>query len=433
MRKRTKIGFLLAFAPFFLISCGKTNEVYPDGQYELGSFKDYFFVGHDEVGTKKGTQRESVALSSDDYWNGTNNGWGSVSFTPLVYKVTPTKEGDTKEGYSLFVDWEVYDLSNDATDGYIWYWSDYSIQLTYRIEKDGENVTRDFQKCFLSSNTSAAAWNGDILSIKSPGESELTLTFTLGDISLLSEASVSVKAPYGDDRKGFSDEETALFKGEVDGKEVTLSLSSLYDWTSAYRNMSEQEFFEEHPSFGKYYSLGRVDSSFRKGYLSKLYNGQIYCDGYHSLAFVCLENNGFTQIYDKEIDVGDTFLMSFRGGSDFVGGKGHDRNEPRISSFDLSIDFYYKNGSQYDFVSVNAEDVITETDHGGEGTTMFGFRFEDVGIDPSGIVGIGVHYDNFEDRYSSVTGSIDSHRPNEKEYQFGLLLYEIMFPGATWR
>lgn len=432
MRKRTKIAFLSAFAPFFLVSCGKTDEVYPDGQYELGSFEDYFFVGHDEVGTKKGTQRKSVALSSEDYWNGTNNGRGSVSFTPLAYKVTPTKEGDAKEGYTLLVDWDVYDLHNEATDGYIWYWSDYSIQLTYRIEKDGENVTRDFQKSFFSSNVSTVAWNGDILSIKSPGESELTLTFISGDLSLISEANVSVKAPYGD-RKGFSDEETDLFKGEVEGKEVTLSLSSVFDWTSAYRNMSDEEFFKEHPSFGKYYSLGRVDPSFRKGYLSKLYNGQIYCDGYHSLAFVCLENNGFTQIYDKEIDVGDAFLMSFRGGSDFVGGKGHDRNEPRISSFDLSIDFYYKSGSQYDFVSVNAEDVITETDHGGEGTTMFGFRFEDVGIDPSGIVGIGIHYDGFEDRYSSVTGLIDSHRPNEKEYQFGLLLYEVMFPGATWR
>lgn len=417
----------------FLASCVKTNEVYREGEYELGSFTDYFFMGHDEVGDKKGVNKKEITLTNDSYWNGSNNGVGSVSFTPYVYKVTHIQGNfESINGFNLLPDWEALMAKGEHEDGYVWYWRDYPLSVSPKvIDKGGNDITSSMGSFeYISNDPSKVVWNGTHLEIKGAGETMLRIRIG----GLCSEATISIKAPYGT-RTGVSNDAPELFKPTIKdekGNEKNISLNSMYDWVPAYKDLDDDSFFEKNPSFGRYYSLGRVDDSFKKGYLSKLYNGQLYCDGYHSLAFVCLENNGFTNLYSKTLDTGDYFLMSFRGGSDYTGGNGHNQNEPRISSFDLSVDFYYKNGDKFDYVTVTSENTITETDHGGEGTTMFGFRFSKIGLDPQGICGIGVHYSNFQDRFSSCTGKISSEMPKTTDYQFGLLLYEVMFPGASW-
>lgn len=430
--KNTKKYLSLLFLPF-LASCVKTNETYRNGEYENGSFTDYFFMNHDEVGDKKGQAKKEITLTSDSYWNGTNNGVGSVTYTPYVYKVTHAPEGEESiNGFNLVPGWENLMANGEQEDGYVWYWRDYFSSLSPKILDEGNKEMDSSSSSFeyYSSDPNVAVWNGTHLEIKGVGEATLKVKWA----SLTSEASLSVKAPYGS-RVGVNDGAPELFEATVkdqNGNEKNVSLNSMYDWVPGYKDLDDEDFFQKNPSFGRYYSMGRIDDSFKEGYLSKLYNGQLYCDGYHSLAFVCLENSGFTSLYSKEMISGDYFLMSFRGGSDYVGGRGHNQNEPRISAFDLSVDFYYRNGNKYDYVTVTSKQAITETDHGGEGTTMFGFRFSDIGLDPKGIAGIGIHYDNFEDRFSSCTGKIASTMPKATDYQFGLLLYEVMFPGSSW-
>ena len=106
----------------FLASCVKTNEVYREGEYELGSFTDYFFMGHDEVGDKKGVNKKEITLTNDSYWNGSNNGVGSVSFTPYVYKVTHIQGNfESINGFNLLPDWEALMAKGEHEDGYVWY------------------------------------------------------------------------------------------------------------------------------------------------------------------------------------------------------------------------------------------------------------------------------------------------------------------------
>lgn len=429
--KKIKKYLPLLFLPF-LASCAKTNETYREGDYEIGSFTDYFFMNHDEVGAKKGHLKKEITLTSDSYWNGTNNGVGSVTYTPYVYKVAYTGGNGSINGFNLVPGWEVLMAEGEQEDGFVWYWRDYFVSLSPKILDEGskEISTSPEEFDYYSSDPSIVVWNGTHLEIKGEGEATLKVTWNY----LTSVASIVVKAPYGT-RTGVNNGAPELFEATVkdeNGKNKNVSLNSMYDWVPGYKDLGDDDFFKKNPSFGRYYSMGRVDDSFKNGYLSKLYNGQLYCDGYHSLAFVCLENNGFTNLYSKEMKEGDYFLMSFRGGSDYVGGRGHNQNEPRISAFDLSVDFYYRNGNKYDYVTVKCKQTITETDHGGEGTTIFGFRFSDVGLDPQGISGIGIHYDNFEDRFSNCTGKIASEMPKTTDYQFGLLLYEVMFPNSSW-
>ena len=428
------VPFLLGASLLALSSCGKSNEIYRNGQYEAGDFTDYFFLNHDEVGAKKGENLQTMALTNSQYWNGTNNG-GSSTYTPLVYKISPVASEVTSSDYTFSFDWDVYKANGEQKDGYVWYWEDYLPLPSWKVITGDRVVTNEFSIAFSSSNNDIASWknNSNRLQLHKEGEASLSITMTNSSLSLSLEAAISVKAPYGE-RKGMSDEAPELFTVDSDLVDTgKLSLDSINDWLPGYLYQDDKVFFSSHPSFGRYYSLGRVDEGFKRGYLSKLYNGQLYCDGYHSLAFVCIDNNGFTQLFPRTIEKADYFVMSFRGGSDFTGGRNRYGSEPRVSAFDLSVDFYYLQDGKYNYKTVKGEKVTTETDHGGEATTMYGFRFSEIGLDASGICGIGVHYDNFEDLYSSASGKISSLMPKTTEYQFGLLLYEIMFPNASWR
>ena len=438
LNKKKILMMLLGTSLLSLSSCGKVSEHYLAGQYENGSFTDYFFMNHDEIGEKKGIESKTVTVNNGTYWNGTNDG-GSSTYTPLVYKVTPNGSNTiTGDSYTFTVDWSVYEAKGNQKDGYVWYWRDYVPSLKIKTMKGESDISNSAKITFSSSNNDVAQWKDNSSTLIVNGEGECTLTVALAEmelsVPLKLEASISVKAPYGE-RKGLSDEAPELLDHTVKdqaGSNQKISLSSLYDWVPQYVDQSDEQFFSKNPSFGRYYSLGRVDSRFKNGYLSKLYNGQLYCDGYHSLAFVCIENNGFTQLFPKKIENADYFVMSFRGGSDYTGGRNSYGSEPRLSAFDLYLDFYYENNGKYDYVTVKNEKVVTETDHGGEATTMFGFRFSEIGVDAKNICGIGVHYSSFEDLYSSVSGKISSEMPKKNEYQFGLLMYEIMFPNASW-
>ncbi len=182
--------------------------------------------------------------------------------------------------------------------------------------------------------------------------------------------------------------------------------------------------------FGKTKCLSTVGGdAFAYGYLSKLYNGQMYCAGTHSLSFVSIDETGFSTRLPRQLSDSDYFLVSFRGGSD---DRSHDGDTTaRLSIIDLKIDLYYSSS----VVELTLKDTYVNTDNGGEACSFTGFSFEDIGIDPNGLVGYGISYSNYRDSFLDVgegDGKISALASDESETHFGLLLYEVMFVDSIW-
>jgi hypothetical protein len=204
-----------------------------------------------------------------------------------------------------------------------------------------------------------------------------------------------------------------------DGSEVFPLASSAYEeWTIDNEN-DDADYYGK--TFGRTKCLGMSDPAFKTGLFSKLYNGQTYCMAISNAALVQADSKGFSTEMPKSLGSGDYFLMSFRGGSTY--------GEARITTLDLTLNFYKKNGDVFDYYTVKAKNVYQCTDDGGEGVTFFGFQFSDIGFeDRISLSGWGVSFDNVSDPNHSesylASESADAH--------FGVLIYEVMFPDSKW-
>jgi|GEM_PF-2144718 hypothetical protein len=201
-----------------------------------------------------------------------------------------------------------------------------------------------------------------------------------------------------------------------DNGTVTLDATPEHDWSQDLEGQSDASYVGM--AFGRTKCLVKCDPSFNDGLLSKLYNGQVYCLGLHAKALVQLKEEGLDASFPKKLVSGDYFLMSFRGGSTF--------GEARITAIDLTLKFY-KGSKAYILIF---KDLAEWTDNGGDGDSFFGFKFSDIGLDPAGITGFGISYDNLQDK--DLTTALTLEQKENPNTYWGMLIYEVMFPDSTW-
>ena len=201
--------------------------------------------------------------------------------------------------------------------------------------------------------------------------------------------------------------------------ETTSTLDG-FGYTMNHANEDEKYIGND---FGRTKCMGKQDSSFQRGILSKLYDGQMFCYNYHSAALVETSASGFGHKFSKELIEGEYFLLSMRGGST--------RGEGRITSIDLSVTFYKETSNGFEGTKVTLNEVYERTDSGGESCSFVGFKFSDAlpNFDIKDICGYRIGFTNLHDGTNN-----DSVEPeNESEHYWGLLIYELMFVNASWR
>lgn len=193
-------------------------------------------------------------------------------------------------------------------------------------------------------------------------------------------------------------------------------------------------------SYGATNKMTLINERFAKGYLSKLYNGQVLCHGWSSYAWVVLDQSGFGTRFPGEIKNAKYFAVALRGGSDF--------NPERLSSFDISVTFYKENGNKsLNATRITMKDAKLKTNYSTYDVSLVGFYFNELGVtfDPNGIVAMSMDYKlNGEDyslssqgmagmsqaEASAVHASTDFD--DDEEYHVGLFATEIFMPGSEW-
>lgn len=180
--------------------------------------------------------------------------------------------------------------------------------------------------------------------------------------------------------------------------------------------------------YGQNKKLTRYNPAFSRGYLSKLYNGQIQCDAWSSYSLVELDKRGYGTLFPAELHSAPYFAMSCRGGSDTPSGHG------RLSRFQINVTFYKMQNDGYVGTTFALDQVPLETNISAEDTSLVGFYFDEVGYDPSGVLGMSVTFSIQEDEVE-IDGT--SYHPSndfteESPYYTGLMMLEVLFPDSEW-
>lgn len=182
-------------------------------------------------------------------------------------------------------------------------------------------------------------------------------------------------------------------------------------------------------SYGQTFALGNNDETFKYGYISKLFNGQMFCNGSYELARVQIDENGFAVKFKKEIRDYSYFALNFKASLDYRR-DGKSTNLPtHLSSINLLINFYLKeDNNTYRRVPVSYQinNIITNGPElmGGINYIFFGFSLKNINI--SRLCGFSVEYDLLSDEYKDLPEQAD------KGWTHCLLLYEMFLPKSTW-
>lgn len=236
-----------------------------------------------------------------------------------------------------------------------------------------------------------------------------------GDFSSPSACAGFAQAKQWHDKDGWfqNNDGTPLYWGNEPGKSDVTS-HSVGTWS------------DPSPLYGVIYSqtkkLTRFYPNFARGYLSKLYNGQIKCDSWSYYAMVLTKPEGYGQLFPYELFRADYFAFSLRGASDSPGGTA------RVATYDINVTFYkYGNGNVVEGHRITMKDVSLNVNGGSNNTALVGFTFADVGYNPLGTIGMSVDWTLVNDPLGASSDFSAS-----EGYHIGLCLYEILFPDSEW-
>ena len=169
--------------------------------------------------------------------------------------------------------------------------------------------------------------------------------------------------------------------------------------------------------------LDRLYEKFSRGYLSKLYNGQIKCNGWSYYAMAVVSNEGFGTMFPYELKNAEYFATSLLVSTDYTpAGVG------RIVRVNPHFTFYKYASAGLEGYKVTLNDVHLSCNAGAALTSLVGFRFADVGINPESIVGFSLTYDFIEDMGApSATNDFSVEGIHD-----GVSVYEVLFPDSVW-
>ena len=194
-------------------------------------------------------------------------------------------------------------------------------------------------------------------------------------------------------------------------------------------------------AYGPTVRLSNYDDSFKYGITSKMFDGQMFCNGDFENSRTQVECNnedsgkGFGVLFSKECNDASYFMMNFKCSlvtetNQNIPGKtaGGEKSE-----FELYVSFILKNDTGYTYVPTKAllSNVPTNSgdDHGAPpfsgrigAYTCFGFSL--AGLNLNRLIGFTV-------QYKRISDTLSPYFPDEKTYH-AIMLYEVSFPYTTW-
>ena len=193
--------------------------------------------------------------------------------------------------------------------------------------------------------------------------------------------------------------------------------------------------------YGPTKKCSRIDDSFRYGYLSKLYDGQMFCHGRYQQARVQIDTEGFGALFAKETTLDTYFAVNFKASYDYTKYNDVDfspygtQNVPKTETkVTLKVSFYCKEDKGYikKTFSYPISNIDTNAGENPSIYTFFGFRT--INYDLSRVAGYSIEFDfDRDDLSSNPMRDLKDKNGNPYVLDYSLMLYEVFMPGTTWR
>lgn len=170
--------------------------------------------------------------------------------------------------------------------------------------------------------------------------------------------------------------------------------------------------FDNNIGYGPNMKLSKSNNYIREGFVSKLFDGQLFCHGYYEAARIQINEQGFSSSFGHKLKSSDYLYLNFKSALDFKSHevKGH------TADITLMITFYsHESGITY---SYPLTDVPTNE---GETYIFFGFSTKELNLN---------HADSF-----AISYNLNKDNYNEEkgvEYAHALLLYEFGFKNPIF-
>lgn len=209
--------------------------------------------------------------------------------------------------------------------------------------------------------------------------------------------------------------------------------------------------------YGPSNALSDIDASFKYGFISRLFDGEIYCDGNYERVRVQYDEDGFGRTFTKELYSYDYFAINFKTSVEFrrvtADGETITINIPAHKcNINLLINFYLKNDTGFTRVPVtytlnNIPCNPLET-HDASSYVFFGFDLHGDSLpDLSRCAGLSMEYTLLADAtlnnpdYNPEEPVSTTNQPGFNDMngtyennplRHAILLYEVLFPNSTW-
>lgn len=190
--------------------------------------------------------------------------------------------------------------------------------------------------------------------------------------------------------------------------------------------------------YGPTENLSSIDDSFKNGFLSRLYDGRVRCDGYYAKSRVQLNKTGYSSFFPKQLVDSRYFAMALRGQTSCEGYE----YSTAITDFKLTLYKHISNSNDYEAYVVSMNDILVPSNTHGISSLMC-FYFVDVfGLNYqtmlNGVVAMTLTF-SLDQLISTDSGDYEKYgipvddKDDEKHPHFCIMLYEIMIPRSSWR
>lgn len=193
--------------------------------------------------------------------------------------------------------------------------------------------------------------------------------------------------------------------------------------------------------YGPTKKCSRLNDSFRYGYLSKLYDGQMFCHGRYQYARVQIDTEGFGTLFAKETNLNTYFAVNFKASYDYTkynevdySPYGSDNVPFTKSAITMKVSFYCKEDKGYvkKTFTYPISDIQTNAGENPGIYSFFGFRTSR--YDLSRVAGYSIEFDfDRDDITSNPMRDLKDKNGNPYQLDYSLMLYEVFMPGTTWR
>ena len=179
-----------------------------------------------------------------------------------------------------------------------------------------------------------------------------------------------------------------------------------------YNSYSYEDDWDSDIGYGPHFKLSNINNEVKEGFVSKLFDGQLFCHGYYEKARIQINESGFSSSFYHELESASYLYLNFKSAIDF---KSYKSVMEHTDDVTINITFYSDKAYQYSYSLTGVPANYSE------GYVFYGFSLE------------GLNIKGARDFSISYKLDYDIIKDENPDVAHALLLYEFGLVNAVFK